>query len=143
MKQTVLLVLMVCGVFLVGRIDGHYLGFEYDRSKVVEVEGKLLEIAWQNPHVHFTVRFMGANGKVTTWEIEANCLSILRRTDATSQNLKVGDMIKIAGSPSACSFNRMWASNVMAANGCEIVLGLGIKPRWQTSATGSNTTWFD
>ena len=143
MKQTVLLVLMVSGVFLAGRIDGHHSGSEYDRSKVVEIEGKLLEIAWQNPHVHFTVRSMDANGKATTWDIEANSLSILRRTDATPENLKVGDTIKIAGSPSARAPNRMWASNVMAANGREIVLGPGIKPRWQTSATGSNTTWFD
>src|SRR5437867_7203065 len=34
-----------------------------------------------------------ASGKVITWDIEANSLSILRRTDATPDNLKVGDTI--------------------------------------------------
>jgi hypothetical protein len=122
---------------------GHHSGSEYDRSRVIEIQGKLLEIAWQNPHVHFAVLSKDASGKAITWDIEANSLSILRRTDATPENLKVGDTIKIAGSPSGRAPNRMWASNVMSANGREIVLGPGIKPRWQTSASGSATTWFD
>ena len=143
MKQSALLILVACCTFSAARIYGHHSGSEYDRSKVIEIEGKLLEIAWQNPHVHFAVRSTDANGRATTWDIEANSLSILRRTDATPENLKVGDTIKIAGSPSGRAPNRMWASNVMAANGREIVLGPGIKPRWQTSATGSATTWFD
>ena len=76
-------------------------------------------------------------------DIEANSLSILRRTDATPENLKVGDTIKVAGSPSRRAPNRMWAMNILAANGREIVLGPGIKPRWQAAASGSTSTWFE
>jgi hypothetical protein len=32
-------------------IDAHHSGSEYDRT-IVEIEGELLEVAWQNPHVH-------------------------------------------------------------------------------------------
>jgi hypothetical protein len=67
----------------------------------------------------------------------------LRRTNATPDNLKVGDTIKIAGSPSGRAPNRMWATNVLSADGREIVLGPEIKPRWKTSVTGATTTWFD
>ena len=144
MRATVRPILLIGTCILTASIGyGHHSGSEYDRSRVIEIEGKLLEVAWQNPHVHFMVRSTDASGKAVTWDIEANSLSILRRTDATPENLKVGDTIKIAGSPSARSTNRMWASNVMAANGREIVLGPGIKPRWKTSASGSTTTWFD
>ena len=100
-------------------------------------------MAWQNPHVHFIVRAADPSGKMQTWDIEANSLSILRRTDATPENLKVGDTIKVAGSPSRRAPNRMWAMNILAANGREIVLGPGIKPRWQTAASGSKSTWFE
>jgi uncharacterized protein DUF6152 len=62
-------------------------------------EPTLLEVAWQNPHVHFFVRAKEENGRSVTWDIEANSLSILRRTDATAENLKVGgtDANKAAG----------------------------------------------
>jgi hypothetical protein len=144
MKLIVSLTLLIATWSLTAPLAyGHHSGSEYDRSRVVEVEGKLLEVAWQNPHVHFSVQSKDANGKVIAWDIEANSLSILRRTDATPENLKVGDTIKIAGSPSNRAPNRMWASNVMSANGREIVLGPGIKPRWNTTASGSATTWFD
>jgi hypothetical protein len=123
-------------------LRAHHSGSEYDRT-TVEIEGTLLEVAWQNPHVHFFVRAKDADGKQTTWDIEANSLSILRRTDATPENLKVGDKVKVAGSPSRRAPNRMWASNILAANGREIVLGPGIKPRWASTAAGSKSTWFE
>jgi len=99
-------------------------------------------VAWQNPHVHFFVRTSDA-GKQTTWDIEANSLSILRRTDATPENLKVGDTVKVAGMPSRRATNRMWAMNILAANGREIVLGPGATPRWKTTALGTKSTWFE
>ena len=138
-----LVILITCFVLASVSALGHHSGSEYDRAKVVEVEGRLVEVAWQNPHVHFSVRSTDRSGKVMTWDIEANSLSILRRTNATPETLKIGDTIKIAGSPSGRAPNRMWATNVMSADGREIVLGPGIKPRWKTSVTGSTTTWFE
>lgn len=123
-------------------IGAHHSGSEYDRT-TIEIQGQLLEVAWQNPHVHFIVQAADPSGKMQTWDIEANSLSILRRTDATPENLKVGDTIKVAGSPSRRAPNRMWAMNILAANGREIVLGPGIKPRWQAAASGSKSTWFE
>jgi hypothetical protein len=143
MKRTLPLAIVLtwCAASPAG-IRAHHSGSEYDRT-TIEIEGKLLDVAWQNPHVHFTVRAVDPGGKVTTWDIEANSLSILRRTDATPENLKVGDTIKVAGAPSRRAPNRMWAMNILAASGREIVLGPGIKPRWQATATGSKSTWFE
>jgi hypothetical protein len=124
-------------------LRAHHSGSEYDRT-TVEIEGTLLEVAWQNPHVHFFVRAKDADGKQATWDIESNSLSILRRTDATPENLKVGDTVKVAGSPSRRAPNRMWASNILTANGREILLGPGIKARWATTAVvGAKSTWFE
>jgi uncharacterized protein DUF6152 len=135
-------VLLTLTMFAVTDLRAHHSGSEYDRT-TVEIEGTLLEVAWQNPHVHFFVRAKDADGKETTWDIESNSLSILRRTDATPDNLKVGDKVKVAGAPSRRAVNRMWASNILAANGREIVLGPGLKPRWATTASGSKSTWFE
>jgi hypothetical protein len=119
----------------------HHSGSEYDRT-TVEIEGTLVELVWQNPHVHFGVR-TARDGKPVVWDIEANSLSILRRTDANPDNLKLGDRIKVAGAPSRQTPNKMWASNILPANGREVVLGPGIKPRWKGTADGEKSTWFD
>ena len=140
--RTILAIAIASGTIVSVDLRAHHSGSEYAQS-TVEIEGTLLEVAWQNPHVHFFVRAKAADGKQTTWDIESNSLSILRRTDATPENLKVGDTVKVAGAPSRQTANRMWASNILAANGREIVLGPGIKPRWAATAVGSKSTWFD
>ena len=66
-------------------LRAHHSGSEYDR-RTIEIEGRLVEVAWQNPHVHFLVRTTDPSGKAVTWDIEANSLSIMRRTDATPEN---------------------------------------------------------
>ena len=136
-------VLQLCWALPLGTaLAAHHSGSEYDR-RVIEIEGRLVEVAWTNPHVHFLVRTTDPDGKAVTWDIEANSLSILRRTDATPENLKVGDTVKVAGAPSRQNPNRMWAMHILAGNGREIVLDPGGKPRWATSAAGSKSTWFE
>jgi hypothetical protein len=143
MKYTVSLIVLTAWCIAESvDVGAHHSGSEYAPT-TVEIEGTLLEVAWQNPHVHFFVRAKDANGNAVTWDIEANSLSILRRTDATPENLKVGDTVKVAGAPSRRAPNRMWAMNILAANGREILLGPGTKSRWTTNPTGAKSTWFD
>jgi len=143
MKRTFSLLVLIAAC-LGASVDvlAHHSGSEYAQT-TIEIEGTLLEVAWQNPHVHFFLRAKDEKGGAVTWDIEANSLSILRRTDATPENLKVGDRVKVAGSPSRRAPNRMWATNILPANGREIALGPGIKPRWTTSAAGAKSTWFE
>ena len=143
MKYAVSLIVAIalCMTGSVG-VRAHHSGSEYAQT-TVEIEGTLLEVAWQNPHVHFFVRAKDATGNLVTWDIEANSLSILRRTDATPENLKVGDTVKVAGAPSRRTANRMWAMHILAANGREIVPDPGAPPRWTKNAIGSKSTWFE
>jgi hypothetical protein len=121
----------------------HHSFSEYDSASTIEVTGKLLDVAWQNPHVHFTLEARDASGKTQTWDIESASLSILRRTDATPDNLKVGDTVTFAGNPSKRSPTRLSGTNVLTAARTEVVLVPGMKPHWQTNAAGLKTTWFD
>src|SRR5262245_6092603 len=134
MTRTVAAILGLAGVWLGAAATprAHHSGSEYDQRNIVEITGTLVELAWQNPHVHFGVRTIDARGSATVWDIEANSLSILRRTDANPDNLKLGDTVRIAGAQSRRSPNRMWAMNIMPTNGREVLLGPGIRPRWRS-----------
>jgi len=143
MKNAIsLIVVLACCLMGSVGVYAHHSGSEYAQT-TVEIEGVLQEVAWQNPHVHFFVRAKDEKGNLVTWDIEANSLSILRRTDATPENLKVGDTVKVAGAPSRRAPNRMWAMNILAANGREIVLGPGAPTRWTTNAVGLKSTWTE
>jgi hypothetical protein len=43
---------------LVGLIStaaiAHHSFAEYEQTRTIELQGKLVNVAWQNPHVHFT-----------------------------------------------------------------------------------------
>ncbi len=37
-------------------VRAHHSGSEYDVDNIVEIEGTLIELKWQNPHVRLLVR---------------------------------------------------------------------------------------
>ena len=138
--QSVLLASCLC---VSGLARAHHSFTEYDNNRTIEVGGRLLEVSWRNPHVHLKVQSRETDGRMQVWDIETNSLSVLRRTNATPDALKVGDPVKVAGHPSKFAPARMWGTNVLTAHDQELVLELYGKPRWQSSAAGLKTTWFD
>jgi hypothetical protein len=122
----------------------HHSGSEYEGGKIVEIEGTLVDFRWGNPHVRFRVRSrVDAQGESTLWDIEGSSLSVLRRTNATPEKLHVGDKVRVAGEQSRRAPNRMFAHNLLQADGTELVFLPGARPRWASAAIGSASTWFD
>lgn len=122
----------------------HHSGAEYDQSRPIEITGTLVDFAWQNPHVRFIVNAdPDANGQVVTWNIESHSLSVLRRTNVTPEHLARGDRVKVFGDPSRSRPNRMFAANLLRADGVELVLSPGFHPHWKASAADFRTSWFD
>jgi hypothetical protein len=122
----------------------HHSGAEYYGSQPVEITGTLVDFGWQNPHVRFTVKAdPDETGNVVTWSIEAHSLSVLRRTNVTPQHLARGDRIKVFGEPSRSRPNHMFATNLLRADGVELVLGPGFQRHWTGSVAELTTSWFD
>jgi hypothetical protein len=142
--STGILFLMLSVAAPMSAVWAHHSGSEYDASKTVEIEGTLVEVKWQNPHVRLSVRSRtDAQGKPMIWDIEGSSLSVLRRTNATPERLKAGDKVRIAGWLSRRAPNRMMALNLLQADGTELVFIPRARPRWASTAIGSESTWFD
>jgi hypothetical protein len=122
----------------------HHSMSEYDFDKTVEIEGALVDVRWQNPHIRLSVR-SGADtqGKPMIWEIEGSSLSVLRRMNVTPEKLKAGDTVRVFGYRSKKAPNRMVADNLLQGDGSELVFLPGVKPRWAKAAIGSKSTWLD
>ncbi len=70
-------------------IAHHSVAANYDPSTTVMVEGEITEIAWQNPHIAFTLT--ATDG--AEWELATHSLSIMRRMDAAESFVEIGQPV--------------------------------------------------
>ena len=121
----------------------HHSFSRFDSSKVVEIEGELVSFSWRNPHVRFNIREVNESGDDIVWNLETNSLSILRRTNASPEGLKVGDKIKVAGWPTVRPSAEIFVLNLLMPDGKELLLEGNGKPRWSTGEIlGDKTEWL-
>jgi hypothetical protein len=113
-------------------IAAHHSTAEYDASAFVEARGEVVSVLWRNPHVRFEVSTKSLDGNDQLWEIESADLTRLDRAGLPRNLLKVGDTITFAGNPSTRTARRMYVTNLLVADGREILLRGNVKPRWAT-----------
>ena len=120
----------------------HSVSANFNVSDIVELEGEITQVGWRNPHVYFAVSVTEDNGEEELWQIETNSVSILRRMDISSDVLKVGDRVRVAGNPARRMRNAIFARNILLPGTQEVLLSPGSEPRWAGEAIGSSRTWF-
>lgn len=116
----------------------HAFAGVFDMANLIEIEGRITEVLWRNPHVRFSVQT--SDGE--TWNVETNSVSIIRRMDISPELLNVGDTVRVAGHPSQRGATAMWSNHVLLADGRELVLRPGFEPHWTDEALGSSEVWL-
>ncbi|OUU80910.1 MAG: hypothetical protein CBC38_00200 [Gammaproteobacteria bacterium TMED78] len=110
-------------------IFSHHSTSEFDRSVVTEVRGKIINMLWKNPHVMFEVETVEGDPN-SIWLAEGGSISGQRRRGVTADNVKVGDIISLAGNPSTRRNNVMVLTSMLLSNGVEVPLTRNATPRW-------------
>jgi hypothetical protein len=137
MDRRVFCYIAVAGcVLLASSARAHHSYSEYDDKQIVEIEGTLVKVAMQNPHIHFYVEGVGTDGRAITWDLESTSLNWLQRTKVPPELLKLGSLVKFAGWPSKRSPARVYSLNMLAADGQEILLFRTASLRWRETAIG-------
>ncbi|MGI9260129.1 MAG: DUF6152 family protein [Gammaproteobacteria bacterium] len=118
-------------VLLSGASRGHHtFGYVYNTSQYHEIEGEVIFVRWENPHILFNVRT--DNGEV--WEIESNSPGGMERRSLTREIISAGNRFRLAGFPARNGERGMHASNILLSDGREVVLRPGTGPRWTNPA---------
>ncbi len=73
----------------------HSFGAEFDATKPVTLEGKVVEMEWLNPHSCLTIDVPKEDGKVERWHIEGGSPSVLLRLGWNRDSLPAGTKIKV------------------------------------------------
>ena len=101
----------------------HAVGAEYDASKVVKLTGTVSKIEWTNPHARIYFDVKGADGKVTTWNVELAARSALVRQGWTGTSVKIGETVTVEGSLARSGVAGVNARSVMKADGKRVFGG--------------------
>jgi hypothetical protein len=81
-----------------GTPDAHHsFAADYDVSKPATFSGRVAEIRWVNPHVHFALDVTDAAGAVTKWEFEMGAVNGLLRRGWSRDMLRPGDEVTVDG----------------------------------------------
>jgi len=70
MQRTLIPMALIGTLVGVSTAYAHHSGTEYDGQQKIEIEGKLQQLKWQNPHVHLRLQSADANGRTVVWDIE-------------------------------------------------------------------------
>ncbi len=110
--------------------SGHHSFPEhFNTSQITEIEGEVTDVRWSNPHVSFTMRTLDGE----TWKIESNSIRGLERRQISRDVIRVGNRFRLAGFPARDGSHELYTSNILLADGREVVLRPGSEPRWQTA----------
>jgi hypothetical protein len=120
----------VIGLTCPAHAFAHHSTAEYDSNAVDEARGEIVSVIWRNPHVRFEVSTEAFDGNSQIWEIESADLTRLDRAGLPRDLVEVGDIVTFAGNPSTRKSRRMYVTNVLLADGREILLRNGAEPRW-------------
>ena len=119
----------------------HHSFAKFDQQRSIEIEGEVTEVRWQNPHIQFTLAARGEDGELRIWQLETASPGILRRTGVTADNVKVGDMVRVAGNPAVDGSAELNATNMLLPDGRELLLNPRTPVRFAGRAVGDDSAW--
>jgi hypothetical protein len=77
----------------------HSFTATYFEDRTVQIEGKLLQFMFRNPHSFVHVEAPDENGVMQRWAVEWGGAAQLSNQGLSNQTLHVGDVVTIVGNP--------------------------------------------
>jgi len=139
--RALLLVAALAAAWLPGAAAAHhsFLG-RFDRQTISELEGVLIDKRWQNPHGYFTLRVTDEDGRTTDWALETSSATLMTRLGITSEMLRLGDTIRVAGFPPITGKPEFYVRHILLPDGRELLLDIRLTPRWAERTVGERST---
>ncbi len=113
-----------------GALLAHHSTAEYDSTTVVEAQGEVTKVLWQNPHVRLEISTQRFDGMTQLWLLEGQNPTDLDRANVPRDIVKVGDVVKFAGNASTRRERRMYVTNLLLPSQTELVLRANATVRW-------------
>jgi hypothetical protein len=127
------------GTLLAGAVEAHHsFAALFQMDKVTEIEGRVAAVNWINPHI--TIDVTAGDGE--RWEVEAGPVNLLTRMGIEKSMIEVGSTIRVRGNPGRRDARTLWVSNILLANGTELLAAPGAQAYWGAKTVGDATDFF-
>jgi hypothetical protein len=121
--------------------SAHHSFAKFDNDRTIELEGDVVAVNWQNPHVHITVRGRTEGGAIENWDLETSSPGILRRMNIEPSQVNIGDHVRVAGSPAVNGSPEIYARNVLLSDGRELLFS-GNQTHFSGNGVGGMSGWL-
>ncbi len=120
-----------CAIALSPAVLAHHSpNLHFVRSEIVEIDGVLTQADWQNPHTQLAVTTTAQDGSEVVWLIESRGASQFARAGVTADVFGIGNSVRVAGFPGRRNSTAIFATNILLADGRELVSDNFVEPRW-------------
>jgi hypothetical protein len=93
-------------------------------DEVQEIEGELTKVMWFNPHAALMMEITDQNGEKQLWRVETfSGPRAFARFGVTADLFQAGQHVRVAGRASKFRPNYFLGTNVLLANGTEVLIG--------------------
>jgi hypothetical protein len=100
MKRAALLLTLSGALLSIATAYAHHsFASTYDETKKVQIEGKLVQFLFRNPHSFVHVLAPDEDGTMQRWAVEWGGAGQLGGQGVTRETLKPGDKVIISGNP--------------------------------------------
>lgn len=100
MRRIILLAIAVSMLLAPAAYAHHSYGANYDTSKEIKLQGKLVQFVFRNPHAFVQMQAPDQNGVMQRWAIEWSGTTQLGAAGITHESLRAGDEIVVVARPS-------------------------------------------
>ena len=101
----------------------HSFSAEFDGSKTVTLEGKVVMMEWVNPHSWLHIDVTNPDGTVERWKVEGGSPNVLQRLGWNRNSLPAGTKVKVIGSPAKDGAKRLNSRSLEFPDGRKMSLG--------------------
>lgn len=97
--RTILAGLVVAAATVTAARAHHSFTATYFEDRTIEIEGRLVQFMFRNPHSFVHVQAPDESGEMQRWAVEWGGAGQLSSQGVTSQTLRPGDVVTITGNP--------------------------------------------